>query len=203
MKSGHSNWGLPDLGIAGAVAVQLAKRYGYISDVYGLSTASCSYDGQSGFEKMNNALLPYLSGANILSGSGALANLSVASFEQLAIDNEIIAVLRKIGRGVAVNSETLALEVIADVFGGGEFLAQDHTVKHLRGGEVFIPQLSYGGSWSEWAGGSKKDITAKARERVEKLLAAEPESSLPPEISREIDRVMRTAESTLLKSGHA
>lgn len=203
MKSGHSNWGLPDLGIAGAIAVQIAKRYGYVSDVYGLSTASCSYDGQSGFEKMNNALLPYLSGANILSGSGALANLSVASFEQLAIDNEILSVLRKIGRGVAVDSETLALEVIADVIGGGEFLAQDHTVKHLRGGEVFIPQLSYAGSWSEWAGGGKKDITANARERVEKLLSAEPECTLPPEISREIDRVMRTAESTLLKNGHA
>ncbi len=203
MKSGHSNWGLPDLGIAGAVAVQIAKRYGYISDVYGLSTASCAYDGQSGFEKMNNALLPYLSGANMLSGSGALANLSVASLEQLVIDNEILAILHKIGRGVTVNSETLALDVIADVIGGGEFLAQDHTVKHLRDGEIFIPELSYTGSWSEWAGGSKKDITANAHAKVENLLIAGPEHNLPPEFSREINRVMHAAERTLLNSGHA
>lgn len=203
MKSGHANWGLPDLGVAGAVAVQMASRYGFISDVYGLSTASCAYDGQSGFEKMNNALLPYLSGANILSGSGALANLSVASLEQLAIDNEILALLRKIGRGVVVDSDTLALEVIADVISGGEFLSQEHTVRHLRGGEIFIPQLCYEGSWGEWVGGKGKGITAKARERVEGLQAAGPLYCLPPEFGREIERVMHAAEKALLKASPA
>ena len=198
MKSGHANWGLPDMGTAGAAAVHMASRYGFISDVYGLSTASCTGDGQSGFEKMNNALLPYLSGANILSGPGTLANLNVASLEQLAIDNEILAILRKIGRGVQVNSDTLALEVIADVIGGGEFLSQEHTVRHLRGGELFIPQLCYEGSWGEWAGGKGKGITARAREKVEVLLTDSSPYCLPPEAGREVDKVMQAAERALL-----
>jgi trimethylamine--corrinoid protein Co-methyltransferase len=51
MKTGNSIWGLPDVGIAGACSVQMAGHYGFLSDVYGLSTTACTFDNQAGYEK--------------------------------------------------------------------------------------------------------------------------------------------------------
>lgn len=199
MHTGSSIWGVPDIGIAGACAVQIARYYGFLSDVYGLSTTACAFDNQAGYEKAMNGLLPLLARANRLSGFGGLTSLLVASYEQLVIDNETFSALRKIAKGVVVNKDTMALDVIANVLAGENYLEQEHTIRHLRGGEVFIPELGFKGLWNEWEEGGQKNIRQNAREYARQLLKEDDSEPLPPEVDREMTAIMDAAYAELVE----
>ncbi len=199
MKTGHSIWGLPEVGIAGVCAVQLADYYGLPSDVYGLSTTSCAFDNQSGYEKAVNGLLPILAGSNFVSGLGGIASGTVASYEQLVIDNETYSVLLKVAQGVDLTEESIGLDVIFDVImNGGNYLAQEHTVKYLRDGEIFIPQVGFDGLWQEWEAEGKKTIRDKAREVIETELDAAEETMLADEVDQEVERIVASAQQELV-----
>lgn len=201
MKTGCSILGLPETGIASAVGAQMALYYGFVSDLYGMCSTSCTYDTQSGYEKAINCLLPFLSGANYISGFGGLASLMVASYEQLVIDNEIYANVRKAAKGFAVNEDAFGFDVLASALKGGMFLAHPHTVKYLRNGEVFVPDLGFDSVWSDWVKKGKKDIQAVARERVNELLKKDEQESEPlsSELDKEITKIMENAAAEMLK----
>ncbi|MGI6679116.1 MAG: trimethylamine methyltransferase family protein [Dehalobacterium sp.] len=199
MKNGSSIWGLPEVGIGNVVASQLARRLGFLIDVYGLSCTSCTFDNQNGYEKAINGLLPVMGGANLISGFGSMANLMVASLEQLVIDNELFAMLRKAKKGVQVNRDTLALDIITNVIQeGGTFLEQEHTVRYLRQGEVFIPKLGFDHSYSEWEATGRKDIRMRAGEVVDNILSQDSVTDLPEEMEREIDLIIDKAYQELV-----
>jgi trimethylamine--corrinoid protein Co-methyltransferase len=130
MKTGCTILGLPETGMVGAAAAQLAASNGFLSDLYGLCCTSCTFDSQSGYEKAVNCLLPVMAGADWISGFGAMASLMVASYEQLVIDNEIFGLIKKAAKGITVNEDTLGLDVLASAIKGSMILADPHTIKH-------------------------------------------------------------------------
>lgn len=65
-------------------------------------------------------------------GGGMLEMGITMSFAQLVMDNEIIAMTRRVLEGIPVNDETLAVDVIKSVGARGHFLAEEHTVKHMK-----------------------------------------------------------------------
>jgi len=199
MKNGYSIWGLPEVGIGSAMAAQVAASYGFLSDVYGLACSSCTFDNQAGYEKAINGLLPVTAGANLISGFGSMANLMVSSQEQLVIDNELFAMLRRVKRGAAVNEDTLGLAVTETVLAGGNYLEQEHTVRHLRAGELFIPRLGFDRSWTEWATSGAADIRAAARERAGKILAEDNYQPLDAALDRETAQILAAASRELVK----
>jgi len=200
MRTGNSIWGLPNVGMAGAYSVQIADYYGFVSDVYGLSCSSCISDTQAGYEKMANGLLPLMAGAGMISGFGGLASLTVASYEQLVIDNEIMRVLRKMIRGVKINKDTLAVDVIAAAAAEDQpYLLQEHTLKHLRNDEVFIPDLGFDDMWDAWEKQGRWDIRQKARYKVLQPLDSAPEDLQPDETSDIFDSIISAAHAELVK----
>lgn len=199
MKNGYSIWGIPDVGIGSAAASRMAARYGFLSDVYGLSCSACTFDNQAGYEKAVNSVLPLLAGANMISGFGSLANLMVASYEQLVIDNETFSILRKVKRGVEVNEDTLAVDIIARVVNGENFLEMEHTVRHLRGGEVFIPKLGFDRSWSDWETSGEKDLRMKAKEFVRQVLEKDEYPPFDTALEKEIEKILDCARSELVR----
>ena len=199
MKNGTSIWGLPEIGMANVVVAQLARYYGFLTDTYGLSCTSCAFDNQTGYEKAINGILPVIAGANMISGFGSLASLMVASYEQLVIDNEIFAIMRRVLKGVTVNQDTLALEVISRVLDGETFIEQEHTVRHLRAGEVFLPTLGFDHSWSIWDSTGRKDIRDKAKELAHDLLLNDSYTPLPENIEKEINHIVKSAYEELVE----
>ena len=67
-------------------------------------------DSQAAHEKSITSLLPAMSGANSIYGSGMLELGQTFSMEQMVIDNDIIAMNYKILEGVPVTDETLAVK---------------------------------------------------------------------------------------------
>jgi len=198
MRTGNSIWGLPNVGMAAAYSVQMADYYGFVSDVYGLSCSSCTHDVQTGYEKMANGLLPLMAGTGMISGLGSLASLTVASYEQLIIDNEIMRMLRKIIRGIKINKDTLAIDAIAAAAKDQSYLIQEHTLRHLRKDEVFIPDLGFDGMWDQWEKQGQLDIQQKAGHRVRQLLDFCPEDLQPSHTNDLFDSIMSSAYDELV-----
>lgn len=198
MKSAQSIWGLPEIGLGSTGAVQLARYYGFYTSVYGASTTACNIDVQNGYEKAINALLPALAGANIISGAGSIASNTLASREQLVIDDEIITIVKRIQERYDVSGDSMGFEVIADHIEDGGFIADEHTVNYLNAGEVYNPNLGFDRMWHEWKAQGFPRITEKARQKISEILEEPAESVLDKEQEKEFHKVVDKARQKIL-----
>lgn len=109
-------------------------------------------------------LLPALSGANTLYGSGMLELGMTFSMEQLVFDNDMISMTKKAMQGIPVSEETLAVEAIQQVGIGNNFLAHKTTRKNidLPSNPTLINRLMFG----DWAAAGSKDLATVAHEKV-------------------------------------
>ena len=99
-------------------------------------TAGCSDsklpDEQAAIETTFSSLINALAGLNLIHDPGFLEGAMIGSLEMLVMTNEIAGMAKRFLRGIPVNEETLAEEVIHQVGPGGYYLTEDHTVKHFR-----------------------------------------------------------------------
>lgn len=199
--TGLSVWGSPEIGVISAAAVQTAHCYGLPVDVYGLSTSSYVHDIQSGYERAFGALIPVLAGADEIPGVGEMDGGVNSSPLQLIIDDEILASIKRIRRGVTVDQDALALSVVDKVMNStGNFLTEMHTVRHLRGGEVMAAGLAERRSWEEWDQAGRDDMADRAQAEAERPLAEHEVPPLTEDQERELDGVLRAAERELARS---
>jgi trimethylamine--corrinoid protein Co-methyltransferase len=106
------------------------------------TTDSKTVDVQAAYESAMASLLVAMSGANYIHDIAGLmeADLTV-SYEKLVVDNEILGMCQRVLRGVEVNDETLATDLIVAKGPGAHFVGEEHTVEHMRG-EFFMPALA-------------------------------------------------------------
>jgi trimethylamine--corrinoid protein Co-methyltransferase len=154
-----------------ACAAQLAHRLGLPCDSYGLNSSSKTLDPQFAYERMANALVPALADVDILSGVGSTDDVLAASLEIAVIDDELIGLIQHIVAGPEVSEATLAYDVMAEVIPrDGVFLGEMHTVRHMRQGALWIPQLSAHGPAAARGG---DDVVARARARARDILRSQ------------------------------
>ena len=195
LRTAVSSWGGPEVGMSGACAGQLAHRLGLPCDSYGLSTSSSMVDAQFAYERLTNAIVPVLAGVDILSGVGTTDSGMAGGFEIAVIDNEIIGLAEHVGRGCTVNEDTLAFDVLRDVItGDGVFLGEEHTVRHMRGGALWMPDVSVRSS----DGAVAEGVLERARRRAAEILDHHEVERLPEEVIEALDGIMERARRELL-----
>jgi trimethylamine--corrinoid protein Co-methyltransferase len=198
-RTGISIWGGVELGIASAGTVQIGHRYGLPVNVYGFSTNSHTLDIQSGFERVLNAALPALAGADELSGIGEMEAGVSGSFAQMVADNELAASIRQLRREFYVDGDSLAVEVIAAVMNGTHnFLGQKHTMRYLKSGEVLLTSLAERGSWDTWEKGERQSMAERTQVEAERILAEHQVTPLDDIQEMELDDIMQAAERELV-----
>jgi trimethylamine--corrinoid protein Co-methyltransferase len=94
-------------------------------------------------------------------------------------------------QGIVVDDETLALDVIANVGPGGNFLTQKHTRQHMR--DIFLPQFMDRRPYSEWET-KKDDARDWALDKARKTLSTHQPDKLDPNVSAELSRVIASVE---------
>ena len=193
-RSGISVSGGVEMGLASAATVQIGHRYGLPVNVYGLSTNAHTVDLQNGYERALGAVVPALSGADELSGIGEMDGGVASSYAQLVIDSEIAAGVSRVRRGLWVNDEALAFEVVSAAMDGPRhYLGQPHTARCLRAGEVFVPRLAERRAWEEWNRAGRDSIVERAEAEAQRLLAEHKPPPLVEEQERELDSIMAKA----------
>ena len=198
-RTGISVWGGVELGLVSAATVQVGHFYGLPVNVYGFSTNAHTLEIQNGYERALNAAIPALAGADELSGIGEMEAGVMGSYAQMVCDDEIAASVRRLRRGFAVDKDTLAVEVIASAMDGARnFLSEQHTVRHLRAGEVLVTRLAERRDWDAWDQSGREGMAERARMKAEQLLA---EHQVPPLNSAQeqaLDEIMQHAAKELL-----
>lgn len=197
LRTAVSSWGGPEVGMSGACAAQLAHRLGLPCDSYGLSTSATRLDAQFAYERLTNAFPPALAGVDILSGLGTTDSGMAGGFEIAVIDDEIISLLKHVARGCTVNDDTLAFDVMQKVIpGDGVFLAEDHTVKHMKDA-LWIPEISVRSTSDE---AESESVAVRARSRAAQILKTHQVEPLPDDVSQQIDQIMERARRELVGS---
>jgi len=135
---------------------------------------------------------------NLIHDCGYLAGGSIGSIEMAVICNEIIGMVSRIVKGIEVNDETLAVDVIRAVGPEGHFMSQRHTLRHLET-ELFFPKLFDRTSEVTWAKAGKKDLRDVAKEKAKKILKEHFPEPLPKDVERQLAQIVKDAEKELLK----
>jgi len=150
-------------------------------------------EAQIGHEKTLTGLLPALAGTRMIYGMGMIDMGMAVSYEQLLIDAEIVRMFKRAEKGITVNEDTLALDVITAVGPAGNFLTQRHTLKHMRN-EISTARLIDRKSYSAWEKEGSMDIVQRANREARRILAEHRPEPLAPEIISKIDAIIAEAE---------
>jgi trimethylamine--corrinoid protein Co-methyltransferase len=86
-------------------------------------------------------------------------------------------------RGIEVNDDTLGTDMLIEKGPGEDFLAEEHTVRHMRN-EFFMPKLANRKKREQWS--EDDSALARARQFVQKVRDSEQESKLPSDTRDEI-----------------
>ena len=163
-------FGAVENGIMNAVGAQLAQFYQL--PVYATAgvTESKIPDVQSGYEKMSTSILTALAGANYIhDAAGLIESGMTVAYEQYVIDDEINGMVMRAVKGIEVTEESLAVNVVKAVGAGGNYLAEQHTVNHMRT-EFYMPLLADRNNRINWEAEGALDGREKARKMAKDIL---------------------------------
>ncbi len=191
MKTTVRAGGSPEHALSSAMATELAHWYKMPSCVGVSATAKVPGD-QAVFEYYTGLVGPLLAGADLMCGIGLLEDSATLYYEQIVVDNEIVSAIARLIRGEWANDDTLALDVIGKVGPGKNFLAQRHTMAHLKS-ETFLPTLIDRRAFDSWAADGSKTLAERAREKTRWILANHRVPALAPDIEKGLQAVIEQA----------
>jgi trimethylamine--corrinoid protein Co-methyltransferase len=153
-------------------------------------------DAQAGHEKTLTAICAAMAGTNLIYGAGMLESGLVFSYAQLVIDNDIFKMVRKVMQGMHIDDENLALEVIASVGPGGDFLMQEHTMKYMRT-LPSTPNVIDRGNRERWLSFGGKGLGERAAERAAEILANHQPEPLSSEATSALRAIVEESEAEI------
>jgi trimethylamine--corrinoid protein Co-methyltransferase len=171
------NLGLPTWGLAGATDAKVV-------------------DAQAGAESAFSILAQGLAGLNLIHDVGYMDNAMVCSVEQLLLGNEVIVATKRFLRGLEINSQTVARDVIARVGPGGNFIEDEHTFAHFRN-ELWRPRLFTRLHYSAWMREGAKDTAQRIREEIRRLVETHQPQALPDKTLTALDAIKTKGEKEL------
>ena len=175
----------------GCSYAQIGKYYGLPTHMYlGVSDAKV-VDAQCGFESGLGIVLGALAGINVISGPGMLGFENCQSLEKLLIDNTLCGMALRLIDGVTVDNITMATNLIEKVGPGGTYLAEKHTLEWTRKDQFLPSDLVDRQTFKAWQAAGSKDIVDRAKDIVRKTLSDHKPESLPSDVEKDLDNVMR------------
>jgi trimethylamine--corrinoid protein Co-methyltransferase len=187
--------GSPEHAISSAMATELAHHYGMPSCV-GVSATAKEPGDQAVMEYYTGCVGPLLAGADLMCGVGLLEDSSCLFYEEIVIDDEIVGAIARLIRGEWADDETMALDVIEKVGPGKNFLAQRHTLTHMRT-EFFMPNLVDRRSYDAWSQTGSKSMRDRAREKVKDILANHKVPPLDANAQKKLDAIIEKAKKPM------
>jgi trimethylamine--corrinoid protein Co-methyltransferase len=139
---------------------------------------------QAAYESAMSNLLVAMSGANYIHDAAGLMEFDLTvSYEKLVMDDEILGMCQRVLRGIEVNDDTLAVDLMIEKGPGENFMAERHTVRHMRE-EFFFPGLANRDKREDME--SRTDALSRAKAFVQKIRESDDESQLAPIVRKQI-----------------
>ncbi len=139
--------------------------------------------------------MPALAGANLIYGLGMIESGMTFDFGQLVMDDEFAGMIKQCVRGIRVDDEALAVDVIDDIGPFGDFLSHDHTMAHMR--EQSQPAVIDRRVREDWTTNGSLTIQDRALAKARKILETHQPDPLPDGVAEELAGIIRGAEREL------
>jgi len=189
MRTTLFSYGAPELHLMSAAMADMAHFYRLPSWSQAVITDAKRLDAQAGIEATSSALMAGLSGANLIHDVGYLESGLTSSFESILMGDEIVGMVRRILRGIDVNRETTAADLIDRVGPGGCFLLDTHTLDHFRS-QFWFPQYLDRNRYDKWHDLGEKTLFGRLNEAARELLRTHTAEPLAPEKRAEIAKIL-------------
>ncbi len=184
LKSMDHVGGAIERAMINAAVAQMAQHFQLPVYSTGGTTDAKGMNVQAAYESAMSSLLVAMSGANYIHDIAGLmeADLTVA-YDKLVVDNEILGMCQRVLRGIEVTDESLATELMIEKGPATDYIAEEHTVRHMRG-EFFVPKLANRQKRDAMVEGS--DALSRARAFVDRIRNQPRQSRLPAEVRRAV-----------------
>ncbi|MBV0912245.1 trimethylamine methyltransferase family protein [Anianabacter salinae] len=183
MNSGAPTFGTPEASLITYGAGQLARRLGLPYRSAGAFNGSKLPDAQAAYESANSLNMGLLSGVNfMLHACGWLEGGLVSSYEKFVMDADQLGALHKFAEGIAMDTESQAMDAIREVGPGGHYLGCAHTQANFKSAFWRSELFDYK-PFETWDEDGARDTQMLAGERVRKLLGDYEAPALDPAIN--------------------
>jgi trimethylamine--corrinoid protein Co-methyltransferase len=188
MRLGTVALGSVETGLITAASAQMARYYSLPCRGVGATTEAKAEEVQAGLERTATLLQAVLAGVHFITCGGTRDSSMVESDPLLLLDDELCGAALRVARGITVDEEALALDVIREVVhtGPGNYLAERHTLRHFRQ-EHFIPHFLVREPYDAWVEAGSRSALDRARDRVREILAQRQPYQLDPAVEQELE----------------
>jgi trimethylamine--corrinoid protein Co-methyltransferase len=190
MRTGNTPMGAVETAMIDVAYAQVGKRLGLPTHTYLLGGDAKIVDAQAGLEAGIAAVLGALAGINMISGAGMLNFLAAMSTEKLVIDAEAIGYAQRLLAGIQSRTPTLATQMFATLGHSGDFLKLKETRQLFRSEQYLPSTVIDRDSLRAWQETGSPDVFARARARVDELLAAYRRPEMPAALEQELRAFM-------------
>jgi len=193
LRTARPSYGGPEMSLYSAALADMCRYLGI--PFMGTAGASESkvLDLQAAIESTVQVLLSGLSGATMVHDVGFLDCADIGSLEMLVMSDEIIALTRRILRGIEVSDDTLMLDLIDRVGPGGEFMSTVETARRCRT-EIWNATLMDRNAWFNWEAAGSQTMPDRIQARLREILSTYKPQPLPAGVAAQIDAILQAAE---------
>ena len=192
-RSGDYMYGSSFSQITSAATVQLVHSNGLpvLSSFNFGGSAYKLNSWQVGLENVYVHLLSVMAGADMSFGPGGMMEASsLLHMSRILFDREALQAVDIIAKGIEVNDETLAFDMIREVGPRGTFLGQRRTVKELP--KLWPPSILF--EKPKLAGEKYRDAEEVAHEVIDWVLKNHHPEPLDEKVRQELRRIVEAAD---------
>ena len=194
MQTAVYPYGSPEMALLSAGYTEITKWMRVPEyETAGCSDAKC-FDEQACMEAAINISTAAMVGGNMIHDIGYIEQGLCSSPHMLVASDEMISRSKRILRGIPVNADTQALDVLDEVGPGGHFLGHDHTFNRFKT-ENWRSSLSRPAGLRRLGSGGSKDYQQRVHERMVEILEADTAPLLEPKMYQELRRICELADA--------
>jgi trimethylamine--corrinoid protein Co-methyltransferase len=194
LRTARPAYGSPELVLHLAAATDLARYLGLPYMGTAGSSESKLLDSQAAIEISLQILAASLSGASLVHDVGMLDCVDIGSLPLLVMADEVIAMVKRIMRGVQVDQETIMLDLIEKVGPGGSFLGEYQSASLCRS-EIWTPKLGDRDPYVIWEGKGGRSMEERVKDKLDQILVSHLPLPLAPDVQAAIKDILEKAEN--------
>jgi len=152
-------------------------------------------DQQAALECASSLIYAAMAGGNLIHDVGYLASGMTSSLEMLTICDEQISQVKRFLRSFAVDTESLAVDLIDQVGPEGDFLATDLTLNRFKE-EIWSPTIIDRNIHERWESSGSTTLRDRAREKAKALLSSHQPQCLPEDVKKGVRAIVKRYEQS-------
>ena len=189
MATGECSYNAPEFLLSLQAIIEMSHYYDLPSWGYAGTTDAQIPDEQAVFEAGLETFIAAMAGSNLNHDVGYMDFGRTGSLELMVILDEVIDQVRRLARGIPVDDDMLALDVIREAGVEGNFLTHPHTLKHLRQTQ-WRPWLISRKGYEEWRSAGGTSLLERSQKRLQDILRDHHPVPIPAGQAQEIQQIV-------------